>query len=104
MSNAIAKALNIPNRGTKLRESKNHPGEDYYGIIDAAQDNGVNHILLIESAFHDNLLDEAILNQESKRDLIAETECEVICDFYNVIYPVVKPIVKPVVEFCTMLL
>jgi len=96
MSNAIAKALNIPNRGTKLRESKNYPGEDYYGIIDAAQDSGVKHILLIESAFHNNLKDEAILNQESKRDLIAETQCEVICDFYDVIYPVVKPVTEPV--------
>ena len=102
MSKAISDALGIPNRGSKLRESKNHHGEDYYGVIDAAQDNGVKHILLIESAFHDNLLDEAILNQESKRDLIAEIECKVICKFYSINYPVVKPVVKKKEEGLSM--
>ena len=94
MSKAISEVLGVPNRGSKLRESKNYPGEDYYGIIDSAQDRGVPHILLIESAFHDNKSDCAILNDSAKRDLIAETQCKVICDFYNVIYPVVNSVEK----------
>jgi N-acetylmuramoyl-L-alanine amidase len=89
MSKAIATTLGIPNRGGRSRESTNYPGEDYYGVIDAAQDGGVPHILLIETAFHDNPLDEALLKDPNKRDLIAEVQAKVICKKFGVVYPVV---------------
>lgn len=61
ISAAIAKALGIPDRGGKKWESKIHPGEDFLGVIDEAQDLGIKHVFLVETAFHDNAEDEAIL-------------------------------------------
>ncbi|GEM_PF-3351282 len=83
MAERIAVALGIPNRGGKSWESENYPGEDYLGFIDAAQDGGVPHVLLIESAFHDNPSNEALLKQDSKRKLIAWVQAGVICSMYG---------------------
>lgn len=87
MSKAIAEAMGTKDRGPKTWESTNYPGEDYLGVIDEAQDRGVHHVLLIESGFHDNALDEAILKNESTRLAIAKAQAKVICDFYRVQYP-----------------
>lgn len=90
MSKVIAEAMGTKNNGGYTWESKNYPGEDYLGVIDAAQDGGVKHVILIESGFHDNLQDEAILKDPTKRTAIAKAQAKVICDFYKVQYPVVK--------------
>jgi N-acetylmuramoyl-L-alanine amidase len=95
MAKAIAEAVGIPNRGGHVRESQKYPGEDYYTVIDAAQDGGVPHVLLIESAFHDNIQDEAILKDPAKRDLIAEAQVKVICKKFGVVYPAPAKEVKP---------
>jgi len=88
MADEIAKALGIPSGGNKHWESTNYPGEDYLGVIDAAQDGGVPHVLLVESAFHDHPLDEAILKDPDKRTLIAKAQAKVICKKFGVPYPV----------------
>lgn len=90
MSKAIAEAMGTKNNGAKTWESTKYPGEDYLGVIDAAQDGGVKHVLLIENGFHDNAQDEAILKDPAKRTAIAKAQAKVICDFYGVQYPVVK--------------
>ena len=90
MSKAIAEAMGTKNNGAKTWESEKYPGEDYLGVIDAAQDGGVKHVLLIENGFHDNAQDEAILKDPAKRTAIAKATAKVICDFYKVQYPVVK--------------
>ena len=70
LSAAIASRLGIPNRGAKLRESKKHPGEDFYTVMDVAQDSGCPHVFLIEYAFHSNYEDEALLKDpEIRKDL-----------------------------------
>lgn len=97
MSKAIAEAMGTKNNGGYTWESKNYPGEDYLGVIDAAQDGGVKHVLLIENGFHDNAQDEAILKDPNKRLAIAKAQAKVICDFYGVQYPKVE-IKKEVVE------
>lgn len=84
MSKAIAEAISTKNRGAKKRESTNYPGEDYYGVIDAAVDGGVPHVLLIESAFHDNKEDEALLKNPEKRAAIAKAQATVISEFFGV--------------------
>lgn len=90
MSKAIAEAIGTKNNGGYTWESKNYPGEDYLGVIDAAQDGGVKHVMLIESGFHDNPQDEALLKDPDKRMAIAKAQAKVICDFYGVGYPVIK--------------
>jgi N-acetylmuramoyl-L-alanine amidase len=90
MSKAIAEAMGTKNNGAKTWESTKYPGEDYLGVIDAAQDGGVKHVLLIENGFHDNAQDEAILKDPAKRTAIAKAQAKVICDFYKVQYPVIK--------------
>ncbi len=84
MSKAIAEAIGTKNNGGYTWESKNYPGEDYLGVVDAAQDGGVKHVILIESGFHDNPQDEAILKDPDKRTAIAKAQAKVICDFYGV--------------------
>ena len=89
-SKAIAEAMGTQNRGAKTWESEKYPGQDYLGVINAAQDGGVKHVFLIENGFHDHKLDEAILKDSNKRLAIAKATAKVICDFYKVQYPVVK--------------
>lgn len=84
MSKAIAEAIGTKDRGAKKRESTIYPGEDYYGVIDAAADGGVPHILLIENAYHDNKEDEALLKDPEKRRAIAKAQAAVICRFFGV--------------------
>jgi N-acetylmuramoyl-L-alanine amidase len=67
LSKATADALGISNRGAKTRESANYPGEDYYTVIDKAQDLGCPHVFIIE-----NLLK------------IAQAQAKVICEFYGI--------------------
>lgn len=88
MSKAIAEAMGTKNNGGYTWESKSYPGEDYLGVIDAAQDGGVKHVILIESGFHDNPQDEALLKDAAKRTAIAKAQAKVICDFYGVQYHV----------------
>lgn len=84
-SKAIAEAMGTQNNGCKTWESEKYPGEDYLGVIDAAQDGGVPHVFLIENGFHDNSQDEALLKQESVRQKIAEAQAGEICKFYGVL-------------------
>ena len=90
MSKEIADVMDTNNNGGYTWESKNYPGEDYLGVIDAAQDGGVKHVLLIENGFHDNAQDEAVLKDPAKRTAIAKAQARIICNFYGVQYPVVK--------------
>ena len=89
-SKAISEAMSTKNNGGYTWESKNYPGNDYLGVIDASVKGGVPHVFLIENGFHDNLEDEAILKDPAKRLSIAKAQAKVICDFYRVQYPVVK--------------
>jgi N-acetylmuramoyl-L-alanine amidase len=84
LSKAIADTLGIVNRGSKTRESKNYPGEDYYTVIDTAQDIGCPHVFIIESAFHDNLKEEALLLNDENLLKIAQAQAQVICEYYGV--------------------
>ncbi|AYO30581.1 N-acetylmuramoyl-L-alanine amidase [Biomaibacter acetigenes] len=84
MSKAVSSALGIPDRGAKVRESQNYPGEDYYTVIDIAQDGRIPHVLLVESAFHSNPQEEKLLKDEACLQKIAQAQAKVICDFFGV--------------------
>ncbi|NLD46414.1 MAG: N-acetylmuramoyl-L-alanine amidase [Clostridiaceae bacterium] len=84
---AVSESMGTKNNGGRTWESKNYPGEDYLGVIDAAQDGGVPHIFLIENGFHDHKDDEAKLKNPDIRTAIAKAQAKVICEFYNVEYP-----------------
>lgn len=82
MAAAISANIGIPNRGARVRESQKHPGEDFYTVIDAAQDLGIPHIILVESAYHDNPHEEAILKNPDKLKAIAYTQSCVIQKYF----------------------
>jgi N-acetylmuramoyl-L-alanine amidase len=84
LSKAISETLGISNRGAKIRESEKYPGEDYYTVIDTAQDIGCPHVFIIESAFHDNPAEEALLLKDENLQKIAQVQAKVICEFYGV--------------------
>lgn len=104
MSAAIAKALNVPDRGTRTRAADpNRPGqsgataanpEDHYAVIDQAQDKGVPRVILIECLMHDNVLDEAILKTESGRRTIAKCIAQCISATFAVPYPPLAGVAK----------
>lgn len=59
-------ALGINNRGIKTRNSSDHPGKDYYGIIRGARANGFLGII-VEHCFIDNNSDaKAFLSSDAK--------------------------------------
>jgi len=87
MSKAISSALGILDRGAKVRESTKYPGEDYYTVIDVAQDGGVPHVLLVESAYHDRAVEEKLLKDDASLLKIAQAQAAVICGLFGVTYP-----------------
>lgn len=84
---AISGTLGVYNRGARFKESTNNSGEDYYSVIDYAQDHGVPHIFLVEHAFHTNPSEVAKLNNIDYLRNIAKAKVNVICDYYGVPYP-----------------
>jgi N-acetylmuramoyl-L-alanine amidase len=86
LSASVANTLGIPNRGAKVRQSSRNLGEDYYTVIDVAQDGGIANAFIIESAFHSNPKEEKLLLDPSKRDAIAEAQAKAICKHYNIDY------------------
>lgn len=58
---ACADAMGIKFNGHRERQSKKYPGEDYYTVIDVAQDGGVPVVLLLERGFHSNPYEEKLL-------------------------------------------
>lgn len=87
LAKAVSEVMGNKVGGAFTRESEVTAGEDYYGVIDSAQDGGVKHVLLIENGFHDNLQDESILKDPAKRTEIAKAQAKVICNYYNIQYP-----------------
>lgn len=83
LSKEVSKALGISNRGAKTKEYKKTK-EDYMTVIDTAQDHGVPHVMLIESAFHDKIDEERLLLNNDNLKRIAEAQAKVICKFYGV--------------------
>lgn len=100
LSQGISSALGIIDRGAKTRESEKFPGEDYYTVIDGAQDNGVKHVFIAEYAFHDISTDEAKLLNNTLLDKACKAEAKVICEMFGIpfIAPIVAPVVAPVVK------
>lgn len=84
LSSTVALALGIPDRGAKTRPSPKNPREDYYTVIDTAQDGGVPHVILVESAFHDHAGDEKLLKDEPMLRKIAKAQAKVICEWFGV--------------------
>lgn len=78
----ISKEFEIPNRGAKVKESQTTKGEDYMGVIDSAQDSGVDHILLVESMFHDNDKEERYLLKNETHQKLARIYAETIKEMF----------------------
>ncbi len=83
-SSSIAAAMGTQDRGAAVRESTNYPGNDYYGVINASVGGGVKHVFLIESGYHDNQYDEALLKDPNVREKIAKAQYEVIKRMFGI--------------------
>jgi N-acetylmuramoyl-L-alanine amidase len=86
MAVAIGNVLGVKGKNLSW-ESEKYPGEDYLGFIDAAQDAGIPHVLLVENSFHDNPIIEAKLKREEVLDTIAKAQAAAICKKVGVSYP-----------------
>lgn len=74
ISALISAATGLKNLGGRTNESKKYPGEDYYTVIDAAQDIGCPHVFLVESGFHDNAADCSLIRTTHGQLSIAAAE------------------------------
>jgi len=81
----VASVMVNPNRGAKTRVYTEF-GKiyNYYGVIRGASATDCKHILLIESGFHDNPVDEAFLKVDENLKKIAEEQAEVVCEYLGV--------------------
>lgn len=100
ISSRIASTFGITDRGARVKYSQTTAGEDYIGVIDSAQDAGVDHVLLVESMFHDNLAEERILLRPDAPAKIARILYEVLCSILKispiaVVVPAPQPVVPP---------
>lgn len=77
---AIATANNTTFRGSKERESTKHKGEDYYTVIDVAQDGKVPIVLLIERGFHTNAEDCKALIDDKKIKQSAKATADILIE------------------------
>lgn len=82
----IAGKFNAKNRGAKTRlyDKNEYVPRDYYGVMRNSIGSGVPHVFIIESLFHDDPAEEAILLTEQGIDLIVEAQFEALCNYYNV--------------------
>lgn len=81
----IAAVMGNLNRGAKTRVyTEGGKIYNYYGVIRGAAATDCKHILLIESGFHDNTVDEAFLKVDENLRKIAQAQVEIICDFLGI--------------------
>lgn len=81
---AVAEGMGIKFKGARERESTNYLGEDYYTVIDKAQDAGIPVVLLLERGFHSNPQEEKLfLNNALVRES-ARLAAEKIKKYYGV--------------------
>jgi len=83
MAAAVSGELGIPDRGAKTRALPSNPNEDYYTVINTAQNGGIPHVILAESAFHDNPEDEKLLKDDSMLKKIAQAQAGVINEWFS---------------------
>jgi len=91
LSKAISKALGVPDRGAKTRTNPNpqpfdgkNTVEDYMAVVDEAQDIGIPHVFLVESAFHDHAEDEALLKDRRNLMKIAIAQGIEFCKMFDI--------------------
>ena len=82
MSRAIATHFETHNRGAKIR--LNTQRADYYGILFYGVLFHIPSILLIESLFHDYIIEEKILLEDANLRKLAEIQCDVIKQYYGI--------------------
>lgn len=70
-------SIGLPGRKVYSRESQNHPGQDYYGVIRMAKMPAV----IVESEFHTNPEAEKLLKDPTWREKIAEAQAKAILKF-----------------------
>lgn len=80
---AVATAMGIKYRRTIEKESKRSPGEDFFSVIDSAQDNGFKYVLLIERGFHTNPDEEKLLLDEEVSEKTAKAVADVVIEYFE---------------------
>lgn len=76
---SVADVMGNSNRGAKTRVyAEGGKALNYYGVIRGAAATDCKHILLIESGFHDNDVDEAFLKVDENLKKIAQAQADVI--------------------------
>ena len=92
LGNAVSAIMGNYVRCVKYRESANYPGEDYYTVIDSAQDAGCKHVILLEHGFHTNPGECAWLSNSANLRKMAEAEAATIAKYFNVAKEPVVPV------------
>jgi len=85
LAGKVAAVMSNNNRGAKTRVyTEDGKIYNYFGVIRGAAATDSKHILLIESGFHDNSIDEAFLKADENLKKIAEAQAKIICEYLGV--------------------
>ena len=82
LSAETARLFGHNDRGAKTRAGAD--GRDFFGVMRAAVAAGCPRVLLMESGFHDNPLDEAFLLQDANLRRLAQAQADIICDVLSI--------------------
>jgi len=86
LAGKVAAVMGNTNKGAKTRVyTENGKILNYYGVIRGAAATNCKHILLIESGYHDNVVDEAFLKVDANLKKIAAAQAEVICEILGIV-------------------
>ena len=84
ISYRLATEFNTLNRGGLTK--KNSSGTDYYGLLRYGSNAGIENVFIVESLFHSNPIEEAILKSPQGMEKIADIQAEEVCRFYGLTY------------------
>ena len=81
----IAELMQVSGGYIATRESTEHPGTEYYGVMRGARKENVPLYYIIEHGFHTNLYCARWLSEDTNRKKLARLEAEIIAGFYGVL-------------------
>lgn len=85
LASSVAELMEVSGGFVATRESDDHPGTEYYGVMRGARKEGVPLYYIVEHGFHTNLFCARWLSEDANRKRLAALEARVIAGYYGVL-------------------
>ena len=80
---ALSALMQNPDLGCFYKDYPDRPGVDYYGVLRYAAASGCSRAMILEHGYFTNPEDCAFLMRDENLELLAQSECAVICDHFG---------------------